>query len=55
MVLLDNSVARATFNGVILLVILGSAWWGGYGPGVLAAIATLTVVAYAVVPNFSAS
>src|ERR1700757_4542349 len=40
---------------VFLLLILGSAWWGGYGPGVFVTVITLTVAPYFVVPGFAAS
>ncbi len=35
-----------------LLVIMASAWWGGYVPGMIAALLSLFVVPYAVVPHF---
>ena len=36
-----------------LLVILASAWWGGYGPGVLSCCAAMFVVPYALTPHFN--
>jgi signal transduction histidine kinase len=36
-----------------LLVIIGSAWWGGYGPGLLTACATLLLGPYLTQPTYS--
>jgi len=35
-----------------LLLILGSAWWGGYGPGIVATVLAVTVIPFLVVPGF---
>lgn len=35
-----------------LLAIMGSAWWGGYVPGILACLLTLFLVPFALVPHF---
>lgn len=36
-----------------LLVIIGSAWWGGYGPGLVTTLATLLLGPYLVQPAYS--
>jgi signal transduction histidine kinase len=36
-----------------LLVIIGSAWWGGYGPGLLTTLATLLLGPYLIQPTYS--
>lgn len=35
-----------------LLAILASAWWGGYGPGLLTSILCYSAVPYLLIPNF---
>lgn len=35
-----------------LLVIMASAWWGGYVPGIIASLISLFLVPYAVIPHF---
>ncbi len=35
-----------------LLVMMASAWWGGYMPGILASLLSLFIVPYAVIPHF---
>ncbi len=38
---------------IFILVILGSAWWGGYGPGIFATILTLTLAPRFLIPSFT--
>ncbi len=52
---MHTAMPKGIVGFVFLLIILGSAWWGGYVPGVLATILTLTAVPYAIVPGFKIS
>jgi signal transduction histidine kinase len=54
-VLLHTTLPRGIYGMLFLLVILASAWWGGYGPGILSTVFTLTLVPYAATPDFGAS
>lgn len=40
-VILHTTGSRPTISVVFLLAILASAWWGGYGPGILTTLVTL--------------
>lgn len=45
--------SRQITGYAFLLVIIGSAWWGGYGPGLLTTFATLLLGPYLVQPTYS--
>lgn len=51
--LLRTSVPHVFTSFVFLLAFLASAWWGGYGPGLLSALLTLFAIPYLVDPHFS--
>jgi signal transduction histidine kinase len=44
---------RQITSYAFLLVIIGSAWWGGYGPGLITAFATLLLGPYLTQPHYS--
>ncbi len=44
---------RQIIGYAFLLVIIGSAWWGGYGPGLITTFATLLLGPYLVQPSYS--
>jgi len=44
---------RQVASYAFLLVIIGSAWWGGYGPGLLTTLATLLLGPYLTQPAYS--
>ncbi len=50
-----TSVPRGVYGFVFLLVMLGSAWWGGYGPGFVVTALTVTVVPFALIRGYSSS
>jgi signal transduction histidine kinase len=47
------NLPRAIVGYAFLLVIIGSAWWGGYGPGLITTFATLLLGPYLVQPTYS--
>lgn len=51
--LLHFKLPRQGAGYVFLLVIIGSAWWGGYGPGLLTTAATLLLGPYLAQPTYS--
>lgn len=53
--LLRSSLPRGIYVFIYLVVILVSAWWGGYGPGVFATALSVVLAPFAVVPGFTAS
>ena len=53
LVIIHYHLPRQIVGYSFLLVIIGSAWWGGYGPGLLTAFATLLLGPYLVAPNYS--
>ena len=55
LVLLLSPLPRGIYVFLYLVVILGSAWWGGYGPGIFATVISVTLAPFAVVPGFTAS
>jgi signal transduction histidine kinase len=44
---------RQATGYAFLLVIMGSAWWGGYGPGLLTTLATILLGPYLIQPTYS--
>jgi signal transduction histidine kinase len=46
---------RQITSYAFLLVIIGSAWWGGYGPGLITTFATLLLGPYLTQPGYSIS
>jgi len=51
--LVHFKLPRQASGYAFLLVIIGSAWWGGYGPGLLATFATLFLGPYLTQPNYT--
>jgi signal transduction histidine kinase len=47
------NLPRPIVGYAFLLVIMGSAWWGGYGPGLITTFATLLLGPYLVQPTYS--
>lgn len=47
-----NLTSHPVISVAFLLVIMGSAWWGGYVPGILSCLLSLFVVPYALTPHF---
>jgi signal transduction histidine kinase len=46
-------IPRQILSYVALLVLLGSAWWGGYGPGIAVTISAVIVSPFVATKNFS--
>ena len=53
LVILHFQLPRPTIAYGFLLVIIGSAWWGGFGPGLLTTFVTLLFGPFLVQPNYS--
>jgi signal transduction histidine kinase len=51
--ILHFKLPRPLLNYGFLVVIIGSAWWGGYGPGVLTTLATVLLGPYLVTPSYT--
>jgi signal transduction histidine kinase len=55
LVIVRFNLPRQITSYAFLLVIIGSAWWGGYGPGLITAFATLLLGPYLTQPAYSIS
>ncbi len=53
LVLVRSSAPNPLLSAIYLLLVLGTAWWGGYGPGILTAVLGVTVIPYVLVPGFT--
>jgi len=53
LLIVHYKLPRQIIGYAFLLVIIGSAWWGGYGPGLLTTFATLLLGPYLITPNYS--
>ena len=53
--LFQHSSVLVVVSGIALFAILGSAWWGGYGPGIFATVLVTGVAPFFVSPAFSFS
>jgi|SRR5579863_3667231 len=53
LLIVHYQLPRQVIGYAFLLVIIGSAWWGGYGPGLLTTFATLLLGPYLITPNYS--
>jgi signal transduction histidine kinase len=53
LVILHFKLPRQLVNYGFLAVIIGSAWWGGYGPGLFTTLTTVLLGPYLVVPGYS--
>ena len=51
--ILHFHLPRLLFNYIFLVVIIGSAWWGGYGPGLLTTLSTVLFGPYLVMPHYT--
>jgi signal transduction histidine kinase len=50
-----SSWERMLLSGIFLVTILASAWWGGFGPGVLASLFTLLLAPRLLISNWDLS
>jgi signal transduction histidine kinase len=55
LVIVRFNLPRQITSYAFLLVIIGCAWWGGYGPGLITAFATLLLGPYLTQPAYSIS
>src|SRR5580698_7756498 len=55
MLIVHFKLPRQITSYAFLLVIIGSAWWGGYGPGLITTFATLLLGPYLTQPGYSIS
>ena len=53
-VILHTTGSRPTISVVLLLAILASAWWGGFGAGILATLLTLAFASVLITGHFAA-
>ena len=51
--LISLNIARVLVSTTFLLAILSAAWWGGYGPGILATVASILFAPYLAVKGYT--
>jgi light-regulated signal transduction histidine kinase (bacteriophytochrome) len=53
--LLHTAFPRPLYGFIFVVLALGTAWWGSYGPGIFIAVMIMTVAPYFVTPGFNLS